>query len=198
MEVLDKAAQLDESFRFEWTTIPWCCDDYVETGKMMPEDEIDILKGYDQISLSAVGYPELVPAHISLWGRLIKIRREMKQLINVRPAKCQRGLPSPLRNPSGFDFVVVRENSEGEYLESGGRIHSGQDEVAFQNAIFTRKGTGLYLFLQILHPKTAYCTLNHLILLYLLHVGDDLLPFQRHNASHVVKTSGKQRIILMR
>lgn len=61
--------------------------------------------------------------------------------INVRPAKLLQGLPSPLRNPNGFDFVVVRENSEGEYAESGGRIHSGQEEVAIQNAIFTRKGT---------------------------------------------------------
>lgn len=82
-----------------------------------------------------------MPDHVSLWGLLIKIRREMKQSINVRPAKCLRGLSAPLRNPNGVDFVVVRENSEGEYSKSGGRIHSGPDEVAIQNAIFTRKGT---------------------------------------------------------
>jgi len=74
-------------------------------------------------------------------GLLIKIRREMQQSINVRPAKLLQGLPSPLRQPNGFDFIVFRENSEGEYAESGGRIHSGQDEIAIQNAIFTRKGT---------------------------------------------------------
>lgn len=85
--------------------------------------------------------PDLVPDHVSLWGLLIKIRRELQQAINVRPAKLLQELPSPLRQPNGFDFIVVRENSEGEYAESGGRIHSGQDEVAIQNAVFTRKGT---------------------------------------------------------
>lgn len=140
MEVLDKAAKLDGRFQFEWTTFSWGCDYYLETGKMMPDDGIEILKGYDQIFLGAVGMPDLVPDHVSLWGLLIKIRRDMKQTINIRPAKLLQGLPSPLRNPNGFDFVVVRENSEGEYAESGGRIHSGQDEVAIQNAIFTRKG----------------------------------------------------------
>ncbi|MDM5232099.1 tartrate dehydrogenase [Lysinibacillus pakistanensis] len=141
IEVLDQAAHLDGSFQFEWTTFPWGCDYYLETGKMMPDNGIEILKGYDQIFLGAVGMPNLVPDHISLWGLLIKIRREMKQSINVRPAKLLQGLPSPLRKPNDFDLVVVRENSEGEYAESGGRIHSGQDEVAIQNAIFTRKGT---------------------------------------------------------
>ncbi|MEK5334068.1 tartrate dehydrogenase [Lysinibacillus sp. FSL W8-0992] len=141
IEVLDKVAQLDGSFTFEWTTFPWGCDYYLETGKMMPDNGIELLKGYDQIFLGAVGMPDLVPDHISLWGLLIKIRREMKQSINVRPAKLLQGLASPLRNPNGFDFVVVRENSEGEYSESGGRIHSGQDEIAIQNAIFTRKAT---------------------------------------------------------
>ncbi len=141
IEVLDKIAQLDGSFKFEWTTFPWGCDYYLETGKMMPDNGIEILRGYDQIFLGAVGMPDLVPDHISLWGLLIKIRREMKQSINVRPAKLLQGLPSPLRNPNNFDFVVVRENSEGEYSESGGRMHSGQDEIAIQNAIFTRKGT---------------------------------------------------------
>jgi len=141
IEVLDKVARLDGSFKFEWTTFPWGCDYYLETGKMMPDNGIEQLKRFDQIFLGAVGMPDLVPDHISLWGLLIKIRREMKQSINVRPAKLLQGLSSPLRNPQNFDFVVVRENSEGEYSESGGRIHSGQDEVAIQNAVFTRKGT---------------------------------------------------------
>jgi len=141
IDVLNKVALLDGRFQFEWTTFPWGCDYYLETGSMMPENGIEILKQYDQIFLGAVGMPELVPDHISLWGLLIKIRREMQQSINVRPAKLLQGLPSPLRQPNGFDFIVVRENSEGEYAESGGRIHSGQDEIAIQNAIFTRKGT---------------------------------------------------------
>lgn len=141
IEVLDAAAELDGGFQFEWTYFPWGCDYYLEHGKMMPEDGIEILKGYDQIFLGAVGMPELVPDHISLWGLLIKIRRELKQAINVRPAKLLAGLESPLKNPQNFDITVVRENSEGEYSDSGGRMHQGADEIAIQNAVFTRKGT---------------------------------------------------------
>ncbi|WP_413366173.1 tartrate dehydrogenase [Lysinibacillus sp. 3P01SB] len=141
IEVLDAAAKLDGGFQFEWTYFPWGCDYYLEHGKMMPEDGIEILKGYDQIFLGAVGMPELVPDHISLWGLLIKIRRELKQAINVRPAKLLAGLDSPLKNPQNFDITVVRENSEGEYSDSGGRMHQGADEIAIQNAVFTRKGT---------------------------------------------------------
>lgn len=141
IKVLDQAALLDGRFQFEWTTFPWGCEYYLETGKMMPDNGIELLKQYDQIFLGAVGMPKLVPDHVSLWGLLIKIRRELQQSINVRPAKLLQGLPSPLRQPNDFDFIVVRENSEGEYAESGGRIHSGQDEVAIQNAVFTRKGT---------------------------------------------------------
>jgi len=141
IEVLNKIAELDGGFQFEWTYFPWGCDYYLEHGEMMPEDGIDILKQYDQIFLGAVGMPELVPDHISLWGLLIKIRRGMKQSINVRPAKLLAGLESPLKNPQNFDITVVRENSEGEYSDSGGRIHQGVDEIAIQNAVFTRKGT---------------------------------------------------------
>nr|WP_106781274.1 tartrate dehydrogenase [Lysinibacillus timonensis] len=141
IEVLDKISELDGGFQFKWTYFPWGCDYYLEHGVMMPEDGIETLKQYDQIFLGAVGMPELVPDHISLWGLLIKIRREMKQTINVRPAKLLTGLNSPLRNPQDFDITVVRENSEGEYSDSGGRIHSGADEIAIQNAVFTRKGT---------------------------------------------------------
>lgn len=141
IEVLDRVAELDGNFQFEWTYFPWGCDYYLEHGEMMPVDGIETLKQYDQIFLGAVGMPELVPDHISLWGLLIKIRREMKQSINVRPAKLLAGLESPLKNPRNFDITVVRENSEGEYSDSGGRIHQGADEIAIQNAIFTRKGT---------------------------------------------------------
>ncbi|RUL48183.1 MULTISPECIES: tartrate dehydrogenase [Lysinibacillus] len=141
IEVLDRVAELDGNFQFEWTYFPWGCDYYLEHGEMMPIDGIETLKQYDQIFLGAVGMPELVPDHISLWGLLIKIRREMKQSINVRPAKLLAGLESPLKNPRNFDITVVRENSEGEYSDSGGRIHQGADEIAIQNAIFTRKGT---------------------------------------------------------
>lgn len=141
IEVLDAVAKLDGTFQFEWTEFPWGCDYYIEHGEMMPKDGIEILKQFDQIFLGAVGMPDQVPDHISLWGLLLKIRRDMKQSINVRPAKLLKGLESPLKNPNNFDITVVRENSEGEYSESGGRIHQGDDEIALQNAIFTRKAT---------------------------------------------------------
>lgn len=141
IKVLDKIAKKEGTFQFEWTYFPWGCEYYLEHGEMMPADGIETLKQYDQIFLGAVGMPDIVPDHVSLWGLLIKIRREMKQAINVRPAKLLKGLDSPLKNPNNFDIMVVRENSEGEYSESGGRIHAGQDEIAMQNAIFTRKST---------------------------------------------------------
>ena len=141
IQVLDQVAKSDGSFQFEWTYFPWGCDYYLENGEMMPQDGIETLKKFDQIFLGAVGMPELVPDHISLWGLLIKIRREMKQAINVRPAKLLKGLDSPLKNPNNFNITVVRENSEGEYSESGGRIHQGQDEIAMQTSVFTRKAT---------------------------------------------------------
>ncbi|WP_313894010.1 tartrate dehydrogenase [Psychrobacillus sp.] len=141
MRVLDTLAELDGNLKFEWGILPWGCDYYLENGEMMPEDGLEILKNYDQIFLGSVGMPELVPDHISLWGLLIKIRRGLQQSINIRPAKLLKGLDSPLKNPGEFDIIVVRENSEGEYSDSGGRMHSGQDEIAIQNAVFTRKGT---------------------------------------------------------
>jgi len=108
----------------------------------MPDDGLEQLKEFDAIFLGAVGdHPNLVSDHISLWGLLLNIRRGFEQTINIRPAKYFEGLSSPLKNTNNFDFIVVRENSEGEYSEAGGRIHQGKDEIAIQNAIFTRKRT---------------------------------------------------------
>lgn len=139
-QVLDAAAELHGGIQFAWTSFPWSCAYYLEHGRMMDEGGIETLKGFDQIFLGAVGMPALVPDHVSLWGLLIKIRRELEQAVNLRPAKLLRGLRSPLANPADFDFVVVRENSEGEYSEVGGRLHQGADELAIQSAVFTRKG----------------------------------------------------------
>lgn len=141
LQVLDAAAEVHGGISFRYEHFPWSCDYYEQHGVMMPENGLDILSNFEAVLLGAVGDPERVPDHISLWGLLIRIRRGFEQVINVRPAKYFRGLSSPLKTPNGFDLVVVRENSEGEYSEIGGRIHRGDDEIAVQNAIFTRKGT---------------------------------------------------------
>jgi tartrate dehydrogenase/decarboxylase/D-malate dehydrogenase len=141
LKVLDTVAEIHGGLKFEFKEFPWSCEYYLEHGKMMPDDGLEILKNFHAVFLGAVGNPELVPDHVSLWGLLIKIRREFQQSINIRPAKFFNGLKSPLVNPNDFDLIVVRENSEGEYSEAGGRIHQGEDEIAVQNAIFTRKGT---------------------------------------------------------
>lgn len=141
IKVLDTIADVHGGLTFDYKHYPYSCEYYLETGKMMDDDGLEKLKNYDAVFLGAVGNPNLVPDHVSLWGLLIAIRREFQQVINIRPAKQLKGIQSPLVNPNNFDFVVVRENSEGEYSEVGGRIHSGYEEVAIQNAVFTRRGT---------------------------------------------------------
>ncbi|HEX2126160.1 MAG TPA: isocitrate/isopropylmalate family dehydrogenase, partial [Thermoleophilaceae bacterium] len=142
LEVLEAAGRA-HGFRLELTEYPWGCDYFVETGRMMPVDGLDTLRGTDAIFLGAVGRPD-VPDHISLWGLLIPIRRTFRQYVNLRPIRLWPGIPSPLRDvtPEEVDMVIVRENNEGEYSEIGGRLHQGtDDELAVQEALFTRKGT---------------------------------------------------------
>jgi tartrate dehydrogenase/decarboxylase / D-malate dehydrogenase len=141
VKVLEAAAEIDGGFSWAFTEFPWNCEYYLKHGVMMPEDGLDTLKNFQHIFLGAVGMPNLVPDHVSLWGLLIKIRRSFEQAVNIRPAKLLRGLESPLKDPKPFDLIVVRENSEGEYSEIGGSIHKGMDEVVIQNNVFTRKGT---------------------------------------------------------
>jgi len=140
VQALLRAADIHGGFTFDFQEFPWSCDYYLQHGRMMPVDGIEILKGYDAIFLGAVGLPDKVPDHVSLWGLLIEIRREMRQYINLRPVKQMRGVPSPLADPRNFDIVVVRENSEGEYSPIGGRTGTGDEEMAIQNAVFTRRG----------------------------------------------------------
>ena len=102
-------------FRCQWTSFDWGCERYTETGRMMPEDGLDQLRRHQAIFLGAIGYPG-VADHVSLWGLLIPIRRTFEQYINLRPVRLLPGIRSPLagRGPEDIDFVVVRENSEGE------------------------------------------------------------------------------------
>jgi len=141
VEVLEKAGGR-HGFGFDWQEFDWSCERYAKTGQMMPEDGIEQLRPFDGIFLGAVGYPD-VPDHISLWGLLIPIRRAFQQYANVRPVKLFDGVASPLRDRGAgdIDLVVVRENSEGEYSEMGGRIYAGQpQETVIQESVFTRYG----------------------------------------------------------
>ena len=138
--VLKAVSDVHGGLSFRFTEFPYSCEYYLEHGEMMPDDGLEQLKEFDSIFLGAVGNSKLVPDHISLWGLLIKIRREFEQVINIRPAKYLQGIKSPLANPKDFDLLVVRENSEGEYSSIGGRIFRDEDEIAIQNAVFSRKG----------------------------------------------------------
>jgi tartrate dehydrogenase/decarboxylase / D-malate dehydrogenase len=141
IRVIDVAAK-KAGIQFEWQQFPWSCAYYKETGRMMPEDGLDQIRHHDAIFLGAVGFPG-VPDHISLWGLLIPIRRVFEQYANIRPVKLMPGIQSPLRNREygDIDFIVVRENNEGEYSSVGGRMFAGTDfEFATQQSVFTRRG----------------------------------------------------------
>ena len=140
IKVLEAAAGEEPSLELRFTEFPWGCEYYLEHGRMMPEDGLDTLAAFDEIYLGAVGWPT-VPDHVSLWGLLLPIRRTFDQYVNLRPARLLRGVKSPLANPNDLDITVVRENTEGEYSDSGGRVYRGTPhEIAVQESIFTRRG----------------------------------------------------------
>lgn len=142
VRVLDTVAELHGGLKFTYEEFPWSCTYYLEHGKMMPSDALTTLSNFELIFLGACGYPG-VPDHISLWQMLIPIRRGFQQYINLRPVKTLRGVTSPLKSEKAhaIDFVVVRENSEGEYSNMGGRIHEGTPhETAVQLSYFSRMG----------------------------------------------------------
>jgi tartrate dehydrogenase/decarboxylase/D-malate dehydrogenase len=135
------AGKYDLAFTFDEKD--WSCERFHKLGAMMPEDGLQQIKDSDAILLGAVGFPG-VPDHVSLWGLLIPIRREFQQYVNLRPVRLFEGMPCPLagRAPGDIDFMIVRENNEGEYSEIGGRLYEGtEQELAVQQAIFTRLGT---------------------------------------------------------
>ena len=128
-----------ELHTFEWA----CCDFYAAHGKMMPDDWKAQLAGMDAIFFGAVGWPATVPDHISLWGSLLKFRREFDQYINLRPVRLFEGVPCPLagRQPGDIDFLVVRENTEGEYTNLGGVMYAGTErEIVLQETVMSRFG----------------------------------------------------------
>jgi len=119
------------------------CDYYARHGQMMPDDWKEQVGGHDAIFFGAVGWPETVPDHISLWGSLLLFRREFDQYVNLRPVRLMPGVASPLANrrPGDIDFYVVRENTEGEYSSVGGKMFAGTErEIVMQESIFSRVG----------------------------------------------------------
>lgn len=143
VRVLEAAARkFDLSFRlddFDFAS----CDYYDKTGQMLPDDWQEKIGGHDAIFFGAVGDPTRVPDHVSLWGSLIRFRRDFDQYVNLRPVRLMRGIPSPLakREPGDIDFYVVRENTEGEYSSVGGRMFAGTErEFVVQETVMTRIG----------------------------------------------------------
>ena len=143
VRVLEAAAEvygIDLAFdTFEFGS----CDYYLKHGQMMPDNWKDLVGNHDAIYFGAVGWPETVPDHISLWGSLIQFRRDFDQYVSLRPAKLMPGVPSPLagREPGDIDFYVVRENTEGEYSSVGGKMYPGTDrEIVIQETVMSRVG----------------------------------------------------------
>jgi tartrate dehydrogenase/decarboxylase/D-malate dehydrogenase len=142
LRILERVGSLFD-IRFNFRTFDWSCELYKKTGKMIPDDGLNRLRDHDAIFFGAVGWPD-VPDHISLWGLLIPIRREFDQYVNLRPVRLLPGIVAPVHGYGAgeIDFWVVRENSEGEYSQIGGRQFAGtSQELVIQSAVFTRRGT---------------------------------------------------------
>ena len=140
VRVLNALARRNGGIAFEFKNLPWSCEYYLQTGRMMPVDGLKILADCDAILLGAVGFPG-VPDHVSLRELLLPIRVQFDQYVNLRPVKLLPGLSSPIKNEQ-IDFVVIRENSEGEYCGKGEiRRPDTPEETVIQDAVFTRKGT---------------------------------------------------------
>ena len=140
LQVLEALAAKDGGFRLQVEHFPWSSPYYLKHGHYIPEGGLEKLKGFDAIFFGAVGSQE-VPDHVSLWGLRLPIAQGFDQYANVRPARVLPGVKSPLVNGQGIDWVIIRENSEGEYAGNGGRTHRGLPiEVGTETAVFTRAG----------------------------------------------------------
>ncbi|WOK35319.1 tartrate dehydrogenase [Sphingomonas sp. C3-2] len=143
VRVLERAAAL-HGFTIEqqWHDFA-SCDYYARHGQMMPDDWKERIGAADAIFFGAVGWPDTVPDHVSLWGSLLQFRREYDQYVNLRPARLMPGVPSPLagRGPGSIDMWIVRENTEGEYSSVGGRMYPGTErEIVLQETVMSRHG----------------------------------------------------------
>jgi len=140
VKVLNTLARKSKRFKFSFRQFPWSSDYYLKHGHYIPAGGLEALKQFDAIFFGAVGSPK-VPDHISLWGLRLPICQGFDQYANVRPARVLPGVQSPLKNGAGIDWVIIRENTEGEYSGSGGRVHQGLPaEIATETSVFTRTG----------------------------------------------------------
>ncbi|MEK9725162.1 MAG: tartrate dehydrogenase [Rhodospirillaceae bacterium] len=142
VRVLHAVAARDGGFSVTVETFPWGADYYLKNGRMMPDDGLEALKPFDAIYFGSAGDPR-VPDHVTLWGLRLAICQPFDQYANVRPARLLPGIKGPLRDvgPDDLDWVIVRENTEGEYAGAGGRVHIGHpEEVGLDVAVFTRAG----------------------------------------------------------
>ena len=142
LEVLEAVQQRHRDLQLAFTTVPWGIQHYERHGEIVPPDYLTVLRGFDAILLGAVGWPSRLPDHLTL-APLVRIRQAFDQYACVRPARLYPGLHSYLRDKgtAEIDFLVIRENSEGEYIDQGGRFKTGTpDEFAVQSAIHTRRG----------------------------------------------------------
>ncbi|MDF3009516.1 MAG: tartrate dehydrogenase [Burkholderiales bacterium] len=137
---IEMLKHLADSFRLEFVTFDWSSQRYLGTHAYIPDGGLAELKKFDAIFFGAVGAPD-VPDHVSLWGLRLPICQGFDQYANVRPSRLLPGIESPMKNGREIDWVIVRENTEGEYSGSGGRVHTGlPEEVATETSVFTRKG----------------------------------------------------------
>lgn len=143
LRVLDTAAAMFD-FKLEYEHFDFASAGYYsQHGKMLPDGWFDQLNKFDTIFFGAVGWPEVVPDHVSLWGSLLQFRRHFDQYVSLRPVKLLQGVPSPLvgPKPGDVDFYVVRENTEGEYSSIGGRLFDGTErEIVMQETVMSRTG----------------------------------------------------------
>lgn len=140
VKVLHKLSEIDSRFYFETKEFNWNSEYYLQHRRMMPEDGLEQLKKFDAILFGAIGDPR-VPDPVSIWELILPIRKQFQQYVNLRPIKLLRGLENPLKQEVPVDFVIIRENSEGEYINSGGLMFEGEKrEMAVQNTVMTRQG----------------------------------------------------------
>src|SRR5699024_3805744 len=140
VKVLEALAEQDEHFNFETTEFPWNSDYYVTHGKMVPEDGLEQLKSFDTRLFGAIGDAR-VDDLVTIWELILPIRKNVRHLINLRSIKQLKGSESPIKQEKPMDFAIIRENSEGEYSDSGGIMIAGEErEMAVQNTVMTRQG----------------------------------------------------------